>query len=70
MVAGAAGDPPGAHRLGCRTSGGGHGHHLAGPSGRAREGLYRAIADLVIDVDDLPPDSVADRIIGWLGPSA
>jgi shikimate kinase len=36
----------------------------------ARESLYTAIADLVIDVDDLPPDSVAGRIIGWLGSSA
>ncbi len=36
----------------------------------AREDLYAALADLVIDVDDLPPDMVATRIIDWLGMSA
>ena len=35
-----------------------------------RESLYAAIADLVIDVDDLPPERVAGRIISWLGPTA
>lgn len=35
-----------------------------------REGLYAALADLVIDVDDLPPEAAVARIIDWLGSSA
>jgi shikimate kinase len=31
-----------------------------------REQAYRALADLVIDVDDLTPEQVADRILDWL----
>jgi shikimate kinase len=33
---------------------------------QAREGAYRALADLTIDVDDLSADEVADRILAWL----
>jgi len=36
----------------------------------ARERLYTAIADLIIDVDDLSAESVAGRIVGWLRSSA
>lgn len=32
-----------------------------------REPAYRALADLVVDVDDRTADEVADRIIDWLG---
>ena len=32
-----------------------------------REGLYTALADLVIDVDDLSPEMVTARIVDWLG---
>jgi len=32
----------------------------------ARESLYAALAGLVIDVDDLSPESVAQRIVDWL----
>ena len=34
VAAGTSGDAPGSHRIGCRTPRGGHGYHLAGPSGR------------------------------------
>ncbi len=33
---------------------------------QAREAAYRRAADLVVDVDDLGPGAVADRIIDWL----
>ena len=36
----------------------------------SRERLYADLADLVIDVDQLPPANIVDRIIGWLGTSA
>lgn len=32
-----------------------------------REPAYRTLADLVVDVDDLTADEVADRIVEWLG---
>lgn len=32
----------------------------------ARRPLYESIADLTVDVDDLEPDSVVDRIADWL----
>jgi shikimate kinase len=35
-----------------------------------RDPLYAGLADLIIDVDDLAADSVARRIIDWLGSSA
>jgi shikimate kinase len=35
---------------------------------RERDDAYRALADLVIDVDDLSADEVADRILEWLRP--
>ena len=31
----------------------------------AREALYAGVADLVIDVDDLTPEAVADDILRW-----
>lgn len=33
---------------------------------RAREDAYRRAADLIVDVDELSPDQVATRILGWL----
>jgi len=32
-----------------------------------RAGTYEALADLVVDIDDLPPDQIADRIVAALG---
>lgn len=33
---------------------------------KARNGIYAAVAGLVIDTDDLEPSSIADRILEWL----
>jgi len=34
-----------------------------------RRGLYEEVADVVIDVDDLAPAAVAERVLDALGPS-
>ena len=36
----------------------------------AREPLYREVADIVVDVDALPPEAVAARVLTALAPSA
>jgi len=36
----------------------------------SRETAYTHLADLTIDVDDIPPTQVADRIRAWLGAAA
>jgi shikimate kinase len=37
-------------------------------AGRAhsRQRLYADVADLIIDVDDLSPNAIADEIVGWI----